>query len=184
MGGKLSTLWNLVFTKREIRVAMIGLDAAGKTTVLGQLKFGETQTTIPTIGFNVDTVEYKNLKLSVWDIGGQVRLRTLWRHYYQNCDAVIYVVDSADRTRIKEAAEELHNALSDDNLRNASLLIFANKQDQPNACTPSEMQELLKLRDLRQRAWFVQGCTATTGRGLWEGLDWLSANLPQKQTTQ
>ena len=182
MGAKLSILWNLVFQKRDIRAAMVGLDASGKTTVLGQLKFGETQTTIPTIGFNVDTVEYKNLKLNIFDVGGQVRLRSLWRHYYQNCDALIYVVDSSDRERIKEAAEELHNALSDDNLRNATLLVFANKQDLPNAATPSELQELLKLRDLRQRTWFVQGCTATQGRGLWEGLDWLSANLPKKQT--
>lgn len=182
MGGKLSTLWNLVFTKREVRVVMVGLDAAGKSTALGQFKFGECQTTIPTIGFNVDTVEYKNLKLSMWDVGGQVRLRSLWRHYYQNCDAIIYVVDSADRTRLKEAAEELHSALNDDQLRNATLLVYANKQDQPNAATPSEITEIFKLRELRQRTFFVQGCTAVNGRGLWEGLDWLSANLPKKQT--
>ena len=183
MGGKLSTLWNLVFQKREVRTVMIGIDAAGKTTVLGQLKFGETSTTIPTIGFNVDNVEYKNLKLNCWDVGGQTRLRSLWRHYYQNCDAVIYVVDSSDRNRMKEAAAELHNALSDDNLRDATLLVYANKQDLPNAVPPSELQEIFKLRDLRNRKWFVQGCTATTGRGLWEGLDWLSANLPKKQSS-
>ncbi len=181
MGGKLSTLWKLMFSKRDVRVAMIGLDAAGKTTVLGQLKFGETQTTIPTIGFNVDTVEYKNLKMNVYDVGGQERLRPLWRHYYTNCDAIIFVVDSADRERIKVAAAELHNALSDDQLRHASVLVYANKQDMPNAVPPSELQELLKLRDLRSRKWFVQGATATNGRGLFEGLDWLSENLPKEQ---
>jgi len=173
--------WNLVFAKRDIRVVMVGLDGAGKTTVLGQLKFGETQTTIPTIGFNVDTVEYKNLKLQCFDVGGQTRLRPLWRHYYQNTDCIIYVVDCSDRTRVKEAAAELENALSDDNLKDATLLVYANKQDLPNAVTPSELQEIFKLRDLRQRKWYVQGACASQGKGLYEGLDFLAANLPPKK---
>lgn len=180
MGGKLSTLWNLVFAKREVRSVMVGLDAAGKTTILGQLEFGETNTTIPTIGFNVSTVTYKNLKLQMFDVGGQTRLRPLWRHYYQNTDCIIYVVDSSDRTRLKESAEELQNALSDDNLKDATLLVYCNKQDLPNAASPSEIQEILKLPNLRQRKWFVQGCCASQGKGLWEGLDWLSANIPKK----
>ena len=181
MGAKITTLWNLMFLKREVRIAMVGLDAAGKTTVLGQLKFGETQTTIPTIGFNVDTVEYKNLKFCMWDIGGQAKLRPLWKHYFTGCDAIIYVVDCADRQRIQDATKELHLALEDDNLRDASVLVLANKQDLPNAAGPSELQELMKLRSLRGRKWFVRGCTATNGKGLFEGLDWLSANLPAKK---
>jgi len=184
MGAKLSRFFDM-FNKKDARIVMVGLDAAGKTTVLNRLKLGEVQSTIPTIGFNVDTVEYKNLKLQMWDVGGQHRLRGLWHHYYQNTDAVIFVVDSSDAARVAEAMDELHKVLSSDELRNASLLVLANKQDLPNAMPPAELQERLKLREIRGgRKWFVQGASATTGRGVWEGLDWLSANLPKKESTK
>lgn len=87
----------------------MGLDAAGKTTILYKLKLGEVVTTIPTIGFNVETVEYKNICFTVWDIGGQDKIRPLWRHYLQNTHGLIFVVDSNDRERIAEAAKELQN---------------------------------------------------------------------------
>jgi len=179
MGLKLSTLWNF-WSKKEVRIVVLGLDAAGKTATLDRLKLGETRQTIPTIGFNVETVEYKNLKLTMWDVGGQFRLRGLWHHYYQGVSCVIFVVDSSDRARHKEAGEELHRVMSADELRNASLLVLANKQDLPGALSVSEMHEVLKLRQLGQRRFFVQGCVATTGNGLWEGLDWLSANIPKE----
>lgn len=76
---------------------MLGLDGAGKTTILFKLKIGEVVSSIPTIGFNVETVEYKNIKFTVWDVGGQDSIRAMWKHYYQNADALIYVVDSSDR---------------------------------------------------------------------------------------
>ena len=107
---------------------MVGLDAAGKTTVLYKLKLGERIVTVPTIGFNVETVEYKNINFTVWDIGGQDRIRPLWRYYYQNTQAVIFVVDCNDRDRFTEAREELHRMLSEDALKDAVLLILANKQ--------------------------------------------------------
>jgi small GTP-binding protein len=84
MGVLMSTLLRrLVWSNKEYRILMLGLDAAGKTTLLYKLKLGEIQTTIPTIGFNVETLEYKNLKFTVWDVGGQTKIRHLWRHYYQ-----------------------------------------------------------------------------------------------------
>ncbi|KAA0193630.1 hypothetical protein HAZT_HAZT002448 [Hyalella azteca] len=86
---------------------LVGLDAAGKTTILYKLKLGEIVTTIPTIGFNVETVEYKNISFTVWDVGGQDKIRPLWRHYFQNTQGLIFVVDSNDRERISEASEEL-----------------------------------------------------------------------------
>ena len=116
-----------------------GLDAAGKTTILYKLKLGEIVTTIPTIGFNVETVEYKNISFTVWDIGGQTKIRPLWQHYYENCDGIIYVVDSSDSLRMKEAREELEEVLGDDRLRDSSLLVFANKQDMPGALNPTEV---------------------------------------------
>lgn len=90
----------------------VGLDAAGKTTILYKLKLGEIVTTIPTIGFNVETVEYKNICFTVWDVGGQDKIRPLWRHYFQNTQGLIFVVDSNDRERIVEAEKELQNMVS------------------------------------------------------------------------
>ena len=113
--------------------AQVGLDAAGKTTILYKLKLGEIVTTIPTIGFNVETVEYKNISFTVWDVGGQDKIRPLWRHYFQNTQGLIFVVDSNDRDRVSEARDELHRMLNEDELRDAVLLVFANKQDLPNA---------------------------------------------------
>jgi len=106
---------------------MVGLDAAGKTTILYKLKLGEVVTTIPTIGFNVETVDYKNISFTVWDVGGQDKIRLLWRHYYQNTQGLIFVVDSNDRDRIDDAREELHKMLSEEELKEAVLLVFANK---------------------------------------------------------
>merc|ERR1712216_960569 len=106
-------------SKRAMKMVMVGLDNAGKTTVLYKLKLGEVVTTIPTIGFNVETVEYKNISFTVWDVGGQTKIRPLWRHYSQNTQGLIFVVDSNDRDRIGEARDELHRMLNEDDLRDA-----------------------------------------------------------------
>ncbi|GFO37894.1 ADP-ribosylation factor 1 [Plakobranchus ocellatus] len=163
--------------KKEMRVLMVGLDAAGKTTILYKLKLGEIVTTIPTIGFNVETVEYKNISFTVWDVGGQDKIRPLWRHYFQNTQGLIFVVDSNDRERIGEAKEEIMRMLNEDELRNAKLLVFANKQDLPNAMNAAEVTDKLGLHSLRSRSWYIQAACATSGDGLYEGLDWLSATL-------
>ena len=84
MGLSFAKLFSGLFGKKEMRILMVGLDAAGKTTILYKLKLGEIVTTIPTIGFNVETVEYKNISFTVWDVGGQDKIRPLWRHYFQN----------------------------------------------------------------------------------------------------
>ena len=121
--------------------------------------------------------------MTVWDIGGQDLLRKLWRHYYENVDAVIYIVDSNDRDRIELARQELMKVLEDDNLRAASVLVYANKQDLPNSMDTSETCENMGMRNLRNRDWHVQSCTGTAGDGLWEGLDWLNENLMAKRKT-
>eukprot|EP01066_Platyproteum_vivax_P002753 Platyproteum_vivax@DN1342_c0_g1_i1.p1 len=181
MGLAFSRIWQRLFGKKEMRILMVGLDAAGKTTILYKLKLGEVVTTIPTIGFNVETVEYKNISFTVWDVGGQDKIRPLWRHYYQNTQGLIFVVDSNDRDRVEDAArEELHRMLNEDELRDAVLLVFANKQDLPNSMTAAEVTEKLNLHSLRQRQWFIQSTCATSGDGLYEGLDWLSRALAQK----
>ncbi|NXN10986.1 ARF5 factor, partial [Indicator maculatus] len=159
---------------------LVGLDAAGKTTILYKLKLGEIVTTIPTIGFNVETVEYKNICFTVWDVGGQDKIRPLWRHYFQNTQGLIFVVDSNDRERVQESAEELQKMLQEDELRDAVLLVFANKQDMPNAMAVSELTDKLGLQTLRSRTWYVQATCATQGTGLYDGLDWLSHELSKR----
>mmetsp|Transcript_14712 Transcript_14712/g.16335 ORF Transcript_14712/g.16335 Transcript_14712/m.16335 type:complete len:180 (+) Transcript_14712:91-630(+) len=168
------------FGKKEMRILMVGLDAAGKTTVLYKLKLGEIVTTIPTIGFNVETVQYKNINFTVWDVGGQDKIRPLWRHYYQNTQGVIYVVDSNDRERIDEGALELQKLLREDELREAVILVLANKQDLPNAMSVAEVTDKLGLHALRSRQWYIQATCATSGDGLYEGLDWLAQALKSK----
>jgi len=151
MGLSISKLLSRLFGKKEMRILMVGLDAAGKTTILYKLKLGEIVTTIPTIGFNVETVEYKNISFTVWDVGGQDKIRPLWRHYFQNTQGIIFVVDSNDRERFPEAREELHKMLSEEELRDAVLLVFANKQDLPNAASTAEIVNALALPSLRNR---------------------------------
>lgn len=166
-----------VFGNKEMRILMLGLDAAGKTTILYKLKLGQSVNTIPTVGFNVETVTYKNVKFNVWDVGGQDKIRPLWRHYFQNTQGLIFVVDSNDRERIGEAHDELQKMLQEDELRDAHLLVFANKQDLPNAMSASELTDKLGLQSLRNRKWYIQATCATQGHGLYEGLDWLSSEL-------
>ncbi|CAL9151516.1 unnamed protein product, partial [Musa hybrid cultivar] len=180
MGLTFTRLFSRLFAKKEMRILMVGLDAAGKTTILYKLKLGEIVTTIPTIGFNVETVEYKNISFTVWDVGGQDKIRPLWRHYFQNTQGLIFVVDSNDRDRIIEARDELHRMLNEDELRDAVLLVFANKQDLPNAMNAAEITDKLGLHSLRHRHWYIQSACATSGEGLYEGLDWLSNNIVTK----
>ena len=165
MGILISTLIDRFFPKRPCRIIMLGLDNAGKTTVLYKLKLGEVVSTIPTIGFNVETVEYKNISFTVWDVGGQDKIRPLWRHYFQNTEGLIFVVDSNDRERIAEARDELNRMLAEDELREAVLLVFANKQDLPHAMNPAEITDKLGLHNMRNRNWYIQVKIPRAGLG-------------------
>merc|ERR1712232_925771 len=170
-----------VVGKMDSRILMVGLDAAGKTWVLYKLKLGEVVTTIPTIGFNVETVEYRNISFNVWDVGGQDKIRPLWRHYYQGSQGLIFVVDSNDRDRVEDAKDELDKILNEEEMRDAAVLVFANKQDLQNAMPAAEITEKLGLRNKQSRQWFIQSTCATTGDGLYEGLDWLSRTLGNRR---
>jgi ADP-ribosylation factor 1/2 len=180
MGLKISKLFESLFGKKEMRILMLGLDAAGKTTILYKLKLGEVVSSVPTIGFNVETVEYKNIKFTVWDVGGQDKIRLLWRHYFQNTQGLIFVVDSADKDRVDLAKEELQRMLTEEELRDAVLLVFANKQDMGVMSVP-DITEKLGLHTLRGRDWYIQGTCALTGDGLYDGLDWLVKAVGKKK---
>jgi small GTP-binding protein len=125
------------------------------------------------------TVDYRNVTFTVWDVGGQDKIRPLWRHYFANTQGLIYVVDSNDRDRISEAREELNKMVGEEELRNATVLVFANKQDLPNALPVADLTQELGLPAMTNRKWFVQACCATNGTGLYEGLDWLTENLAE-----
>ena len=136
-------------------------------------QIGEVVTTIPTIGFNVESVTYKNLNFNVWDLGGQTSIRPYWRCYYANTAAVIFVVDSTDIERLQTAADELSAMLNEDELKDAALLVFANKQDQPGAKGAGDISQALRLGELRDRNWSIMACSAVSGSGVSEGMDWL-----------
>uniref|UniRef100_A0A8C8F7I0 ADP-ribosylation factor-like protein 1 n=5 Tax=Oncorhynchus TaxID=8016 RepID=A0A8C8F7I0_ONCTS len=181
MGGWFSSLFSGLFGTREMRILILGLDGAGKTTILYRLQVGEVVTTIPTIGFNVETVTYKNLKFQVWDLGGQTSIRPYWRCYYSNTDAVIYVVDSSDRDRMGISKSELVAMLEEEELKKAILVVFANKQDMEQAMTPAEVANSLGLPALKDRKWQIFKTSATKGTGLDEAMEWLVEALKNRQ---
>ncbi|KAH0542161.1 Arf GTPase arl1 [Glutinoglossum americanum] len=158
------------------RASFLQAQVATKTDI--EIKIGEVVTTIPTIGFNVESVTYKNLNFNVWDLGGQTSIRPYWRCYYANTAAVIFVIDSTDIERLGTASEELSAMLNEEELRDAALLVFANKQDQPGAKGAGEISEALKLGELKDRNWSIVACSAVDGRGINEGMDWLVASCP------
>lgn len=180
MGVWISRMLNL-FGDQEARILVLGLDNAGKTTILYRLQVGEVVSTIPTIGFNVETVSYKNIKFQVWDLGGQTSIRPYWRCYFPNTQAVIYVVDSSDRERIGISREEFRALLEEEELKDALLLVYANKQDLPGALSDSQIAEGLGLHDIRNRDWAIFKASAIKGEGLFEGLDWLSNALKSRK---
>ncbi|KAL9955317.1 hypothetical protein ACROYT_G036624 [Oculina patagonica] len=181
MGSFFSSLFSSLFGQKELRILILGLDGAGKTTILYRLQVGEVVTTIPTIGFNVETVTYKNLKFQVWDLGGQTSIRPYWRCYYSNTDAIIYVVDSMDRERIGISKQELIAMLEEDELKKAILVVFANKQDIEGAMSASEVSNALGLSALKSRTWSIFKTSATKGEGLDEAMEWLVDSLKTRQ---
>ena len=164
------------FKKQKVRILLLGLDNAGKTTILNQLHLGDAKTTVPTVGFNVEEVQYKNLTFDVWDVGGQDRLRPLWRHYYRGVCGIIFVIDSADQQRFDIAKGELHQLMREVELQNASLCILANKQDVQDAMTHEEVAQIMETDEIETLN-VVLPTVARTGEGLDEALDWIAENV-------
>ncbi|KAJ1510499.1 ADP-ribosylation factor-like protein 2, partial [Coelomomyces lativittatus] len=153
--GLLSVLKKLRQKEKEIRILMLGLDNAGKTTIVKRMN-GENLTEIPpTLGFNISSLEFQGYRLNIWDIGGQKSLRSYWRNYFEETDALIWVVDCADRLRLNDCKLQLQLLLQEERLAGASLLIFANKQDIPSALTTKDIIEALELSKIRSHHWNI-----------------------------
>merc|ERR1712061_502415 len=176
MGGLLSILKKMRKDEKEARILMLGLDNAGKTTILEKLSEEDISHIMPTQGFNIKSLVHEGFKLNVWDIGGQKTIRPYWSNYFEGSDALVYVVDSSDKRRLEESGQELRELLADDKLAGIPLLIFANKQDLLQASPADEISESLQLALIADRTWTIQACSAKEGSGLQEGMEWLVGN--------
>ncbi|NXG47650.1 ARL5B protein, partial [Psilopogon haemacephalus] len=176
MGLIFAKLWSL-FGSREHKVIIVGLDNAGKTTILYQFLMNEVVHTSPTIGSNVEEIVVKNTHFLMWDIGGQESLRSSWNTYYSNTEFIILVVDSIDRERLSITKEELYRMLAHEDLRKAAVLIFANKQDMKGCMTAAEISTYLTLSSIKDHPWHIQSCCALTGEGLCQGLEWMTSRI-------
>ncbi|KAK8850709.1 hypothetical protein IAR55_004629 [Kwoniella newhampshirensis] len=158
---------------KEMRVLFLGLDNAGKTTILKKLNNEDIKDISPTLGFNIKTLIRDQYTLNIWDVGGQKTLRPYWRNYFESTDAVVWVVDSSDRLRMEDCRKELVGLLQEERLAGATLLVFANKQDLDGSMTLEEIRDTLHLPSIISHRWIVHPCSAFTGTGLEDGMNWL-----------
>ena len=182
MGAKLCSLFK---SKKHSRILMFGLDGAGKTSILYQFKLSDLVKTTQTIGFNLETIKYKELFLTIWDIGGHNifydnECRILCKHYFQNTDGIIFVIDCNDKERFGKANKALLEIINNEELKNIPLLIFGNKQDLKEAISPDELIKFLEMKKIKNNKWLLQGSSALNGRGIKEGFDWLSNILLER----
>lgn len=167
MGNFLSSNTEAHSAPEPSRFLMVGLDGAGKTTILYRMKHrGENiVTTIHTIGFNLETINNHGTIFTAWDVGGRVKIRPMFRAYYKLFDAgIIFVVDSSDMDRINQAKFELFSIINDELLHGRPLLVLCNKQDLPGAVSPSKISMLLGLdtaKACEDRKWNAIGCSTT-----------------------
>ncbi|XP_048221914.1 putative ADP-ribosylation factor-like protein 5C isoform X4 [Perognathus longimembris pacificus] len=169
-----------IFGSQEHKVIILGLDNAGKTTILYRFLTNEVVHTCPTVGSNMEEIVLQKTHFLVWDIGGQEALRSSWNAYYANTEFIILVIDSSDRDRLLTTREELYKMLAHEALRDASVLIFANKQDVKDSMTTAEISQFLSLSAIKDHPWHIQGCCALTGEGLPAGLQWMQSQATAK----
>jgi len=164
---------------------LLGLDCAGKSTVLKNLLGEDLFDVSPTLGFDIRSFSWllennNELSLNVWDVGGQETIRAYWRNYFEETDGLVWVVDSADRHRLELCAQTLHQVLHEERLLGASLLILANKQDLIGASTLAEIESIIQPQTLGARHVAIMACSAMTGQGVRQGFHWLVSDIEQR----
>jgi ADP-ribosylation factor protein 1 len=174
--SKLEEFW--MSFQKETGILILGLDNAGKTAVLYALQLGEAlEYTVPTIGFNVETVTVGNMNIKMWDIGGQTKLRELWPHYFEQANGVVFVVDSNDIDRMDLVRDEIHTLISNKELVGKPFLILANKQDLPLAMKKENMIKRLRLDTVHSSQWHIIECCAIKNKKLKYGFEWLANHI-------
>ncbi|XP_020773849.1 ADP-ribosylation factor-like protein 4D [Boleophthalmus pectinirostris] len=172
---------------QSLHIVVIGLDSAGKTSLLYRLKLKEFVKTIPTKGFNTEKIKVamgasRAINFQVWDVGGQDKLRPLWKSYTRRTDGIVFVVDSTEMERMEEARVELHKITRTSENQGVPVLILANKQDQESALSVTEVEKMLAIHELTMYTLHhIQGCSAVDGQGLQPGLEKLYEMIIKKK---
>ncbi|XP_033840756.1 ADP-ribosylation factor-like protein 4D [Periophthalmus magnuspinnatus] len=172
---------------QSLHIVVIGLDSAGKTSLLYRLKLKEFVKTIPTKGFNTEKIKVamgasRAINFQVWDVGGQDKLRPLWKSYTRRTDGIVFVVDSTEMERMEEARVELHKITRISENQGVPVLILANKQDQESALSVTEVEKMLAIHELTMYTLHhIQGCSAVDGQGLQPGLEKLYEMIIRKK---
>uniref|UniRef100_A0A5S6R048 ADP-ribosylation factor-like protein 2 n=1 Tax=Trichuris muris TaxID=70415 RepID=A0A5S6R048_TRIMR len=181
--GLLTILKKLKEKEKEMRILVIGFDNAGKTSMLKRLMGEDFSITAPTFGFNIKTLCYRGYKLNIWDVGGQVMLRSYWRNYFEETDGIFWVVDSTDTERLEDCRKELQSLLSEERLISSTLAVLANKQDLDNATSIKVISDLLHLDQIKDHHWRCFPCSALTGQNVVEAVDWLVNDIASRMFT-
>ena len=163
-------------SRSNFKIIILGIQNAGKTTILYRLSLGQLVQTTPTIGSNVEEISYNNVKLQAWDLGGQESTRSVWDVYFVNTDAIIYVIDTHE-TNYEESKIQFYKLLENEALKNTVILIYANKQDLQGAKGVNEIMQIYEFDKIKDHIWHIQPCSAQTGEGLVTGMKWLSDQL-------
>lgn len=184
MGNWFSSVWDRLFgEQRELKLVIVGLDAAGKTTILNKMRFDEFVPTVPTIGVNTEDIQIKNVNIKVFDLAGQEKLRNVWKYYYSSIEGIIFVLDSTRPDRLQDARDELLNLLANDEAKHIPVLVFANKQDLPTAMKSQEMIDQLGISDYVNKKPVsivrVQESSAVKDEGLLQGFEWIVDKIIQ-----
>ncbi|XP_022984611.1 ADP-ribosylation factor-related protein 1-like isoform X1 [Cucurbita maxima] len=184
-------LWKYIFSKTEFHVLILGIDKAGKTTLLEKLKslFSNLEglspdRIVPTVGLNIGRLEVLNAKLVFWDLGGQPGLRSIWEKYYEEAHAVIYVIDAACPSKFEDSKSALEKVLRHEDLQGAPLLVFANKQDLPEAVSAEELSRYLDLKKLDERVCMFEAVSGYDGMGIKESVEWLVNIMERSKRTE
>eukprot|EP00697_Spironema_sp_BW2_P013746 gnl/Spiro4/3996_TR1988_c0_g1_i1.p1 gnl/Spiro4/3996_TR1988_c0_g1~~gnl/Spiro4/3996_TR1988_c0_g1_i1.p1 ORF type:complete len:203 (-),score=68.37 gnl/Spiro4/3996_TR1988_c0_g1_i1:203-754(-) len=163
-----------LFWRQEMELTLIGLQNAGKTTLVNLLASGEfTENQIPTVGFNMKRVTKGKVTIKMWDLGGQDRFRTMWERYCRGVNVIVYVVDSSNRKDIELARKELLDLVCKPALANIPLLVLGNKNDLPDHMADTELIEAMGLRTITQREVALFSISAKNQTNIEVVMNWL-----------